>query len=87
VVLGSSDKLADVVAVAERHGIGLSEIAFVGDDVHDAQLLASVGYAACPADAVPEVRDVVGFVAAANGGAGAFREIVDRLLRGEVHRA
>lgn len=87
VVLGSSDKLADVVAVAERHGIGLSEIAFVGDDVHDAQLLASVGYAACPADAVPEVRDVVGFVAAANGGAGAFREIADRLLRGEVHRA
>lgn len=86
ICLGSQDKLSDVVAIAARHGLGLDEIAYIGDDVHDARLLACVGFSAAPADALPEVRDVVSFVAASPGGGGAFREIADRLLRGQVAR-
>ncbi|MGY1857104.1 cytidylyltransferase domain-containing protein [Modestobacter sp. SYSU DS0290] len=86
VCLASTDKLSDVVAIAQRRGLSLREIAYIGDDVHDAQLLASVGWSACPADAVPEVRHVAGYVTSAAGGSGAFREAADRLLRGLVAR-
>jgi len=36
-------------------GIKWSEIAYIGDDINDLELLSSVGYAACPRDADSEV--------------------------------
>ena len=87
VCLASSDKLSDVVEIADRRGLSLREVAYIGDDVHDVQLLSAVGWSACPADALPQVREVVSFVTAARGGDGAFREAADRLLRGMVARA
>jgi 3-deoxy-D-manno-octulosonate 8-phosphate phosphatase (KDO 8-P phosphatase) len=57
------------------------EVAYMGDDVNDVPLLRKVGLSACPADARPEVRAVVDFVARAAGGRGAVRELCDLLLR------
>jgi 3-deoxy-D-manno-octulosonate 8-phosphate phosphatase (KDO 8-P phosphatase) len=49
--------------------------------VNDVALLRKVGLAACPADARPEVREVVHFVARSPGGRGAVRELCDLVLR------
>jgi 3-deoxy-D-manno-octulosonate 8-phosphate phosphatase (KDO 8-P phosphatase) len=53
----------------------------MGDDVNDLPLLARVGLSACPADARPEVRERVHFVASAPGGRGAVRELCELILR------
>jgi 3-deoxy-D-manno-octulosonate 8-phosphate phosphatase (KDO 8-P phosphatase) len=46
-------------------------------------VLARVGLAAAPADAVDEVRARVHWVSGARGGAGAARELVELILRAQ----
>lgn len=87
VVLGSTDKLADLVALGERHGVPLGQIAFLGDDVHDVPAMVAAGVAGAPADARPEARDAADVVVPATGGAGAFRAFVDHLFTRHVPRA
>ncbi len=78
-LFGQRDKL-QAYAKLSHLGIPDSEVAYMGDDVNDLPLLARVGLAAAPADARPEVRDRVHFVAASEGGRGAVRELCDLIL-------
>ena len=55
----------------------------MGDDVLDLPVLARVGLAAAPADAVDEVRSRVHWVSQSHGGAGAARELVELILRAQ----
>ena len=64
-------------------GVGLDEIAFMGDDLLDIPALERVGLAVAPANAVREVRAMVDVVTRADGGAGAVRECVELILRAQ----
>ena len=64
-------------------GLTDEEVAYMGDDIVDVAVLSRVGLAAAPADAVPEVRSGVHWVASANGGAGAARELLELILRAQ----
>jgi len=79
-IYGERDKLAGYARLAHL-GIPDAEVAYMGDDVNDLPLLAKVGLSACPADARPEVRERVHFVAASPGGRGAVRELCELVLR------
>ncbi len=79
---GCKDKAAALREFAQRHGLALAEVCFIGDDVNDLSACAAAGLAAAPADAHPQVRRAVGYVAQACGGHGAVREIVDQLMAG-----
>lgn len=60
-----------------------SEVAYMGDDLLDLPVLSRVGLSAAPADAVPEVRSRVHWVAEARGGDGAVRALIELVLRGQ----
>ncbi len=62
-------------------GFPLLEVAYMGDDVNDLPPLKRAGLSACPADAVPEVREAVHFVSSRTGGHGAARELIELVLR------
>ncbi len=79
-VFGERDKLAGYARLAHL-GIPDEEVAYMGDDVNDVTLLRRVGLSACPADARPEVREIVHLVTRAPGGRGAVRELCDLILR------
>jgi 3-deoxy-D-manno-octulosonate 8-phosphate phosphatase (KDO 8-P phosphatase) len=81
--LGVDDKLAAVKALAEAEGVTLDEVGFVGDDLVDLTVLAHVGFAAAPADAVAEVRERAHLVCDARGGRGAAREVVEYILKAQ----
>lgn len=74
------DKLARVREIADAMGIGLDEVAFMGDDLADLSALTAVGLAVAPADAHPWTRERVHWRTRANGGAGAARELCDLIL-------
>jgi len=42
-----------------------------------------VGLSACPADAAQDIREACDYVASANGGHGAVREVLELLLRAQ----
>jgi 3-deoxy-D-manno-octulosonate 8-phosphate phosphatase (KDO 8-P phosphatase) len=83
-VFGERDKLAGYARLGHL-GIADEEVAYMGDDVNDIPLLRKVGLSACPADARPEVKEIVHFVARSPGGRGAVRELCDLVLGAKGH--
>jgi 3-deoxy-D-manno-octulosonate 8-phosphate phosphatase (KDO 8-P phosphatase) len=63
-----------------------SEVAYMGDDWLDLSLLTKVGFAAAVADATPEVKVVVDYVAENGGGRGAVRELCDLIIEAQGKR-
>ena len=78
---GVSSKLATYERILADHGLTDHEVAYMGDDVVDLAVLVRVGLAAAPADCVEDVRARAHWVSSRNGGAGAARELVERILR------
>lgn len=70
-------KLAVVKEICEKEGISLNEVAYIGDDINCFELLSSVGYAACPADAVEKIKNIPDIIQLnKSGGNGVVREFV-----------
>ena len=83
---GVLDKLSLVREMAARHGLTLSQVAYIGDDVNDLETLKEVGFSAAPADGMPQVIAVVDYVCQKNGGEGAVREICEMILGAQGSR-
>jgi YrbI family 3-deoxy-D-manno-octulosonate 8-phosphate phosphatase len=77
---GAEDKLAVLREMADRHGMTLREVAYMGDDINDLAALRAVGFSAAPADALPAVRKAVTYLCRAKGGEGAVREVAELIL-------
>ncbi|HXY33456.1 MAG TPA: HAD family hydrolase [Planctomycetaceae bacterium] len=77
---GCKDKAAALREFAERRGLPLSEICFMGDDVNDLAAMAIAGFSAAPANAHRAAREQAKLVMRHDGGLGAVRELVDLIL-------
>lgn len=83
--LGAKDKLITLQAILERLALRPEEVAYFGDDLVDLPVLASVGFAACPSDAAPEVRAACAWVFEPKGGEGFFRAAAESILKAQGH--
>jgi 3-deoxy-D-manno-octulosonate 8-phosphate phosphatase (KDO 8-P phosphatase) len=77
---GVRDKMEVLTKIIAETGFRLDQIAFIGDDTNDIQVMEQVGLSACPADATPFARNVSDFVCSVNGGHGAFRELAELII-------
>lgn len=77
----SPSKVPVLEGVAERLGVPLEEVAFLGDDLADLPVLRRVGFPAAVANAAAEVREAARWVSERGGGQGAVRELAEFLLR------
>lgn len=60
--------------------IKADEVAFVGDDTNDIEIMKMVGLSACPADAVNSVKHVADIILSKKGGEGCVREFLDEWI-------
>ena len=73
-------KLEAAKKICEVEGVTLEETAYIGDDINCKELLESVGFAACPADAVDDIKRIPNIIVLTQkGGNGAVREFVEIL--------
>ena len=56
------------------------QVAFIGDDINDLSIINIVGFSACPADALPAVKNAVNVVLSRKGGDACVREWIDNYL-------
>lgn len=77
---GISDKLSVAKSLCEKLNISLNEVAYIGDDIGDLELLQHVGYSCSPNNAPDYIKKRVHFVTKKNGGDGAFREFIEKLI-------
>jgi YrbI family 3-deoxy-D-manno-octulosonate 8-phosphate phosphatase len=79
---GAKDKLAIVKELCLERKISLKEVAFVGDDINDFEILKAVGMPACPLNAVAKIKAISGILQLSKkGGEGAVREFSEIVLR------
>jgi 3-deoxy-D-manno-octulosonate 8-phosphate phosphatase (KDO 8-P phosphatase) len=70
-------KLQTLSLWCEKLKISYDNVCFIGDDVNDEDILKAVGFSACPADAVDDVKNMVHVVMQKKGGEGCVRELID----------
>jgi 3-deoxy-D-manno-octulosonate 8-phosphate phosphatase (KDO 8-P phosphatase) len=80
---GNDAKRAAYEEIRTVENLRDEQIAYIGDDLHDLELLHRVGLAIAAADAVAEVKAAAHFVTQRNGGRGAFREAVELILKAQ----
>ncbi|WP_207507229.1 KdsC family phosphatase [Telluribacter humicola] len=74
-------KLAAALEICKQEGISLQEVAYIGDDLNCIELLKKAGLAACPADAVAQVKALPNIhVLKTKGGEGCVRELVEMIV-------
>jgi len=78
--LGIKDKATLLHSILERLGLQADEVAFIGDDTNDVEVLALVGLAACPGDATIFAQQVSHYQCIAPGGHGCFRELAELII-------
>lgn len=80
IAIACQNKLAVLRAWTRELGLHEDEVAYIGDDLIDLEVIQSVGFSACPADAIAEVKTAVKYVCQNRGGKGAVREFCEYLI-------
>ncbi|MBR1552152.1 MAG: HAD hydrolase family protein [Muribaculaceae bacterium] len=80
VLLGVPVKLPVFEQWMAAHGLKTEQVAYVGDDIPDLQVMRAAGLAVAPADAAPEVRRVAGYVSPCQGGYGVARDLLEQVM-------
>jgi len=83
IYLKSRNKLKDFQDFLQKTGLLAEEVCFVGDDLPDYEPMQAAGLAACPADAVPEIKAISKYISHKNGGQGVGRDIIEQTLKAQ----
>ncbi|MES2762464.1 MAG: HAD-IIIA family hydrolase [Bacteroidota bacterium] len=77
---GVGDKLTVAQNLCDTLNISLADVAYIGDDIGDIDLLRAVGISCSPDNAPDYIKKMVSFTTVKKGGEGAFREFVETML-------
>jgi YrbI family 3-deoxy-D-manno-octulosonate 8-phosphate phosphatase len=80
------NKLKALRDIATKNKIGLSQIAFVGNDINDIECIKAVGLGIGVSDSHPEVLRAISIKTSKKGGYGAVREICDLFYNTHIKR-
>ena len=75
------DKLIPFEELKKKYKLKDENFAYIGDDEFDIPLLSKVGFSCCPNSGIDEVKKHVHYVCKKNGGEGAIREMIDKILK------
>ena len=81
--MGHLEKLPILDQLCAKHGLEYSQVAHIGDDLHDLPLLRRVGLACCPEDAAEEVKAACHWVLPIKGGCGVLRAVGEEILKAQ----
>lgn len=82
--LGIKDKPAVLRQILADRNLQADEIAYIGDDVNDVEIMQMVGLRACPANAVRETKAVSDYICEAKGGEGCVREFAELIITSKL---
>lgn len=79
-VLGCKNKVAKAKEICEELKITLDNVAYIGDDINDIQLLKLVKWAGVPSSAPTYIQKYANIHLKKKGGEGVFREFVETII-------
>ena len=72
------EKVFDEILV--KKNLKAEEVAFIGDDTNDIEVMKKAGFSACPLDATLFAMDVADIITPSKGGNGAFRDLAELII-------
>lgn len=83
IYMKSALKIKDYTDFIQKTGLKPEEIVFAGDDIPDYEVMQRVGLPICPADAVPEIKNISKYISTKNGGEGIARDIIEQVMKAQ----
>lgn len=83
VFLGVKDKLSVFADYTATRSLDPRAILYMGDDIPDYKMLQLVGLPTCPADASIDIKPICKYVSSFNGGQGAVRDVIEKVMRAQ----
>lgn len=80
IFMGVQDKKTVLSDMVLKHSLKKEEIAYMGDDMPDLEVISLAGVPACPADAVFQIKERCEFVSSFKGGEGCVRDLIEQVL-------
>lgn len=80
VYLGVKDKKSLLEEIKKKNQLENENIAYIGDDSNDYDIMKLVGFTATPADGMNFIKEISDYICEAKGGYGAFREFAELLI-------
>lgn len=84
--LGVFEKEKTLEEICTRKNLSKNEIAFIGDDSNDIEIMKQTGLSACPADAMTFIKDLADVTVANKGGYGAFRDFAELIIEAKLKK-
>jgi N-acylneuraminate cytidylyltransferase len=81
VFLGVKDKIAILDEICNKYDLKYENIAYIGDDINDLEIMKHVGLSFAVNNAIDSVKEVSDYVTLLNGGDGAVREFIEFILK------
>ena len=85
VFLGVHNKQEKLKTYAQEHSLSFDEMLYMGDDIPDYVAMQLVSLPCCPADAVPEIKQISKYISPFTGGYGCGRDVIEKVLKLNGH--
>lgn len=82
--LGAKDKILILEQIMKSQNLLFENIAYIGDDVNDIEIMQKVGLTACPADAFIFTKNAAHYICETKGGEGCFREFAELIIASKI---
>jgi len=76
VIRGIDNKEDALVSFCRENNVELKDVIYLGNDINDLDIMKTVGYPVCPADAYEEIQNVSKTVLGVAGGQGVIRDLL-----------
>ena len=80
---GIIEKESMIKIISEKFQVNTSEMAYIGDDINDLNLLEKVGFSVSPKDGMEFIRKKCDYISKTKGGEGVFREVAQLILKNQ----
>ena len=64
----------------QKNNLKEENVAFVGDDANDVNIMKLVGFSATPSDGMSFIKEFADYICTNRSGNGAFREVAELIL-------
>jgi len=78
--LGVDKKEGKLPEICKNFKVKLENIAYIGDDINDLEIMKKVGFSATPKNGVEQIKTKSHYICKLNGGEGVLREVAELIL-------
>ncbi|RZD44463.1 MAG: 3-deoxy-D-manno-octulosonate 8-phosphate phosphatase [Thaumarchaeota archaeon] len=66
--------------ICKKYQINKENVAYIGDDINDLEILKQVGFSASPCDGISIIKKESDYICQSKGGEGVLREVADLII-------